>query len=94
MTECDHPAPNQDRILPGSRIGEYVVQIGRDLALGPIPNDKIEEAHRLCHEDTGANSRTVRLGDKQCPKCGVWWSETSISPARPDDNVADDLLST
>lgn len=94
MTECDHPAADQDRTVPGSRRGEYVVQIGRDLALGPIPNDQIEEAHHLCHLDTGTTSYTVvRLGDQQCPKCGIWWSETSIRPARPGDNVADDLLS-
>jgi hypothetical protein len=91
MTECDHPVPDQDRIVPGSRIGEYLVQIGSDLAQGPI--DKIEEAHRLCHKDTGATSYTVRAGDKQCPKCGAWWSEAWISPARTGDNVEDGLLS-
>jgi hypothetical protein len=91
MTECDHPAPDRDRIVPGSRIGEYLVQIGSDLAQGPI--DKIEEAHRLCHEVTGETSYTVRSGDKQCPVCGVWWSEAWISPTRPGDNAADGLLS-
>lgn len=93
MTECDHPAPDQDRIVRGSRVGEYVVQIGSDLAQGPIPTDKIEEARRLCHEVTGATSRTLRSGNRQCPICRVWWSETSIYPTRPGDNVADDLLS-
>jgi len=87
MTECNHPAPDQDRIVQGRRIGEYVVQTGRDLALGPIPTDKIEEAHRLCHELTGATSRTVRLGNQQCPKCHAWWAETSIIPSRPGDKT-------
>jgi hypothetical protein len=94
MTECDHPAPDQDRLVPGSRIGEYAVQTGSGLAQGPIPTDKIDEARRLCHDVTGATSRTVRTGNKQCPKCGGWWSETWIRPSRPGGNVADDLLST
>jgi hypothetical protein len=93
VTECDHPTPDQDRVVLGDRVGEYVVQIGSDLAQGPIPTDKIEEARRLCHEVTGTTSRTLRSGDKRCPKCGVWWSETSIRPTRRGDNVAGDLLS-
>jgi hypothetical protein len=79
--------------MPSDPIGEYVVQIGSDLTIGPIPMDKINEAHDLCHADTGANARTtVLLGDRQCPKCGVGWSETLIRPTRPSDNAADDLL--
>jgi hypothetical protein len=93
MAECDHPAPDQQRIVAGSSVGEYVVQIGSDLAQGPIPEDMIEEARRLCHEVTGATSRTLRSGDRHCPECGAWWSETSVSPTRPGDNAADDLLS-
>lgn len=94
MAECDHPASDQDRIVQGGRIGEFVVQIGSELAQGPIPSDKIEEAVRLSHELTGATSRTYRSGEKRCPKCGDWWSETRISPGVPNDNVADNLLST
>jgi hypothetical protein len=86
MTECDHPTPDQDRIIAGSRIGEYLVQIGSDLAQSPT--DKIEEAHRLCHEATGTTSYTVQPGDKQCPECGTWWTEVWVSPTRPGDNVA------
>lgn len=93
MTECAHPAPDKALTMPSDRIGEYVVQIGSDLAEGPIPMDKIDEAHRLCHGDTGANARTtVVLGDRRCPKCGTWWSETLIRPTRPSDNETDDLL--
>ena len=93
MTKCDHPAPDQDRLVrEGGRPGEYVVQIGSDLAQGPIPTDTMEEAIRLCREETGATTRTYRSGNKQCPSCGGWWSETRIRPGTPDDNVADDLL--
>jgi hypothetical protein len=94
MAECDHPTPDQQRIVAGSRVGEYVVRIGSDLAQGPIPGEKIEEARRPCFETTGATTRTLRSGDRQCPKCGAWWSDTSISPAHPGDRVPDDLLST
>lgn len=91
MTECDHPAPDQERIVRGDRIGEYLVQIGSDLAQGPT--DKIEEAHRLCHQDTGATSYTFWSGDRRCPKCDALWTEARIGPARPGDNVDDGLLS-
>ena len=33
MTECDHPAADQERVMPGDRIGEYRVQIGTDLIM-------------------------------------------------------------
>jgi hypothetical protein len=79
--------------MPPGRIGEYVVQIGSDLTIGPVPMDKIDEAHDLCLADTGANARTtVLLGRRQCPKCGTAWSETLIRPTRPSDDVANDLL--
>jgi hypothetical protein len=89
MTQCDHPASDQERLAQGSPIGELVVQIGSELAQGPIPSDKIEEAVRLSHELTGATSRTYRSGDKSCPECGGWWSETRISPGLPGDNAAE-----
>jgi hypothetical protein len=95
MTECDHPAPDRERLLRGGgRGGEYVVQIGSDLAQGPIPTDKLEEAIRLIQEETGATSRTYRSGNKRCPACGGWWSETRIRAGRPDDYVAEALLSS
>ena len=93
MTECDHPTPDKERTVPGDRIGEYVVQI--DLAEGPVPMERFDEAHRLCHADTAATARTtVLLGDRRCPKCGAGWTETLIRPTHSSDNVADDLLLT
>jgi hypothetical protein len=93
MTQCDHPAPDQDRLVPGGRVGEYVVQIGSDLAQGPIPTGKVDEARRLTFETTGATSRTIRSGDKRCPQCRGWWSEVRITPSSPGNSEADDLLS-
>jgi hypothetical protein len=93
MTQCDHPASDEDRLVPSSRIGEYIVQIGSRLAQGPIPEDKIEEARRLCRGATGATARTLRWGNKDCPKCGGWWSEIWVCPSRPGDDVADDVAS-
>ena len=94
MAERAHPAPTESRVVHGDRIGEYVVQVGSDLAQGPIPGDKIDEAHDLCHGDTGATLRsTSGPEDKNCPECGGWWSEIRIYPSRPADNVADDLTS-
>lgn len=79
--------------MPGGRIGEYVVQIGSDLAQGPIPSEKMDEARRLSFETTGATSRTIHPSDKQCSQCGGWWSEVRITPGSPGDSGADDLLS-
>lgn len=93
MTKCDHPSSNQERLLrEGRRGGEYVVQIGSDLAQGPIPTEKIEEAVRLIHEETGATSRTYRAEKKRCPICNSGWSEIRIRPGLPHDNVAEALL--
>ena len=85
---CDHPAPGEDRILPGDRIGEYVVQYGSGIAQGPIPTGKIDEAHDLCRADTGATLRsTTSPVDKECA-CGAWWSEVRVSPSRSSDGLA------
>jgi hypothetical protein len=91
ITECDHPAADQERILRGDRIGEYVVQIGSDLAQGP--SAKVDEAHDLCHLDTGATSYTLSLRDVRCSNCGAWWTEARVGPDRRGDNVDHGLLS-
>jgi hypothetical protein len=93
MTQCDHPEAGQDRLVSGGRIGEYVVQVGSDLAQGPIPAERVDEARRLVHETTGATSRTIRSGDKRCSTCGAWWSEISVTPGLSNDGETDNLLS-
>lgn len=94
MAECDHPGPGDSRVVHGDRIGEYVVQVGSDLAQGPVPGDKIDEAHSLCHRDTGATYRTThRSGDKKSPNCEDWWSELWVYPGNPGHIAADDLTS-
>jgi hypothetical protein len=92
---CDHPAPDETiTVQPDDRpAGEYIVLMGRDVAQGPIPMDKIVEAGELSHQTTGMVARAYRSGNHSCAKCGDWWSETTVRPARPGDNVADDLLS-
>jgi hypothetical protein len=95
MARCEHPTRGETAIVQpdGTHAGEYVIQMGSDVAQGPIPMDKVAEAGQLSRENTGILARAYRLGDQPCDGCQGWWSEIAVRPARPGDDVADDLLS-
>jgi hypothetical protein len=95
MAQCDHPASGEAATaqVGGRHTGEYIVRMGSEVAQGPIPMDKIAGAGQLSRENTGMVALAYRLRDQRCDECGGWWSEIMVRPARPGDDVGDDLLS-